>query len=38
MFTGVHLDEFSYEDALEFDPWRWQVRNFGLYLTLSLAL
>lgn len=24
MLTGVHLDEFSYENALEFDPWRWQ--------------
>ncbi|KAH9313233.1 hypothetical protein KI387_028268, partial [Taxus chinensis] len=25
VFTGVHLDQSIYTDALEFNPWRWQM-------------
>lgn len=29
--TSVHMDEENYPNPDEFDPWRWEVINYGFW-------
>ena len=31
-FISVHMDEDIYENPYQFDPWRWDVRDYYLSL------